>query len=153
MHGLMMQWPLVLSHFLDRARRLHHGRPIVSREADGVFRYSYGDWAKRVDRLAGALAALGIRPGDRVATFGWNSYRHFEAYFAIPCMGAVLHTMNVRLFPEQLAWVLNHAEDRAILVDASLLPLFEKIRPELRTIEHVIVMGGGRCGGPASRQP
>ncbi|HEV8612430.1 MAG TPA: long-chain fatty acid--CoA ligase [Gemmatimonadales bacterium] len=141
MQGLMMQWPLVLTHFLDRARRLHHRRPIASRHAAGVFRYSFGEWAARVERLAGALAALGIRRGDRVATFGWNSYRHYEAYFAIPCMGAVLHTMNVRLFPEQLAWVLNHAGDRAVLVDASLLPLFEKIRPELTTVEHVIVMG------------
>jgi acyl-CoA synthetase (AMP-forming)/AMP-acid ligase II len=141
MQGLMMRWPLVLTHFLERARRLHHGRPIASRHAGGVFRYTFGDWAARVDRLAAALTALGIRRGDRVATFGWNTHRHYEAYFAIPCMGAVLHTMNVRLFPEQLAWVLNHAGDRAILVDASLLPLFEKIRPELTTIEHVIVMG------------
>ena len=140
MHGLMMQWPLVLTHFLDRARRLHYRRPIASRHAGGVFRYTFGEWARRVDRLAGALAGLGIRRGDRVATFGWNSHRHYEAYFAIPCMGAVLHTMNVRLFPEQVAWVLNHAGDRAILVDASLLPAFEKIRPELTTIEHVIVM-------------
>lgn len=140
-----MQWPLVLTHFLDRARRLHHRRPIASRHAAGVFRYSFGEWAARVERLAGALAALGIRRGDRVATFGWNSYRHYEAYFAIPCMGAVLHTMNVRLFPEQLAWVLNHAGDRAVLVDASLLPLFEKIRPELTTVEHVIVMGDAGC--------
>jgi acyl-CoA synthetase (AMP-forming)/AMP-acid ligase II len=147
MQGLMMHWPLVLTHFLDRARRLHHRRPIASRHAGGVFRYSFGEWASRVDRLAGALAALGIQRGDRVATFGWNSHRHYEAYFAIPCMGAVLHTMNVRLFPEQLAWVLNHAGDRAILVDASLLPLFEKIRHQLTTIEHVIVMGEG--GVPA----
>lgn len=141
-----MQWPLVLTHFLDRARRLHHRRPIASRQTDGVFRYTFGEWAERVDRLAGALAALGIRRGDRVATFGWNSYRHYEAYFAIPCMGAVLHTMNVRLFPEQLAWVLNHAGDRAVLVDASLLPLFDKIRPALSTVEHVIVMGDAGSG-------
>jgi fatty-acyl-CoA synthase len=151
MQGLMMQWPLVLTHFLDRARRLHHRRTISSRDAGGVFRYRFGEWAGRVDRLAGALSALGIRQGDRVATFGWNSHRHYEAYFAIPCMGAVLHTMNIRLFPEQLAWVLNHAGDRAILVDASLLPLFEKIRLQLTTVEHVIVMGdrnpapGGGC--------
>ena len=150
MQGLMMQWPLVLTHFLDRARRLHHRRPIASRHAGGVFRYSFGEWAARVDRLAGALTALGIRRGDRVATFGWNSHRHYEAYFAIPCMGAVLHTMNVRLFPEQLAWVLNHAGDRAILVDASLLPLFEKIRSELTTIEHVIVMGDGAAPAGSS---
>ncbi|HTL04988.1 MAG TPA: long-chain fatty acid--CoA ligase [Gemmatimonadales bacterium] len=135
-----MQWPLVLTHFLDRARRLHHRRVIASRHAGGVFRYTYGDWAGRVDRLAGALTALGVRRGDRVATFGWNTYRHFEAYFAVPCMGAVLHTMNVRLFPEQLAWVFNHAGDRVVLVDRSLLPVFEQVRPQLTTVEHVIVM-------------
>jgi fatty-acyl-CoA synthase len=145
MQGLMMQWPLVLTHFLDRARRLHHRRLIASRHAGGVFRYSYGDWAGRVDRLAAALTGLGVRRGDRVATFGWNSHRHFEAYFAVPCMGAVLHTMNVRLFPEQLAWVFNHAGDRVVLVDASLLPLFEKVRAQLTTVEHVIVMGDGEA--------
>jgi len=137
----MMQWPLVLTHFLDRARRLHHRRPIASRHAGGVFRYSFGDWAGRVDRLAAALTALGVRRGDRVATFGWNTHRHFEAYFAIPCMGAVLHTMNVRLFPEQLAWVFNHAADRVVLVDATLLPLFDRVRAQLTSVEHVIVMG------------
>jgi fatty-acyl-CoA synthase len=143
----MMDWPLVLTHFLDRARRLHPTRPIASRHAGGVFRYSFGEWAGRVDRLAGALAGLGIRPGDRVATFGWNSHQHYEAYFAVPCMGAVLHTMNIRLFPEQIVWVLNHAADRAILVDASLLPLFEKLRPGLTSIEHVIVMNGPAPAG------
>ena len=142
-----MQWPLVLTHFLERARRMHHGRSIASREAGGVFRYCYGDWAERVARLAGALSSLGVRRGDRVATFGWNSYRHFEAYFAIPCMGAVLHTMNVRLFPEQLVWVMNHAGDRVVLVDATLLPLFEKIRSQLRTVEQVIVMGDPGSAG------
>jgi len=143
-----MQWPLVLTHFLERARRMHHARPIASREADGVFRYRYGEWAERVARLAGALTALGVRRGDRVATFGWNTYRHFEAYFAIPCMGAVLHTMNVRLFPEQLVWVMNHAGDRVVLVDPTLLPLFEKIRAQLTTVEQVIVMGDAGTAGP-----
>ena len=143
-----MRWPLVLTHFLDRARRLHHHRPIASRHSGGVFRYSFGDWAVRVDRLAGALTALGIRHGDRVATFGWNSHRHYEAYFAIPCMGAVLHTMNVRLFPEQLVWVMNHAADRVVLVDSPLLPLFEKVRSQLTTVEQVIVMGD-RGAAPA----
>ena len=138
-----MQWPLVLTHFLERARRLHHRRPVASRHAGGVFRYTFGEWATRVDRLAGALTALGVQRGDRVATFGWNSHRHYEAYFAVPCMGAVLHTMNVRLFPEQQAWVMNHAADRVVLVDDSLLPLFEKLRPALKTVEHVVVMGDG----------
>jgi fatty-acyl-CoA synthase len=139
----MMDWPLVLTHFLDRARRLHTRRVISSRNAGGVFRYTYGDWAGRVDRLAGALTRLGVGPGDRVATFGWNSHRHLEAYFAIPCMGAVLHTVNVRLFPEQLVYVLNHAADKVLLIDASLLPIFQKLRSQLTTIQHVVVMSDG----------
>ncbi len=143
MQGLMMDWPLVLSHFLDRARKLHYRRGISSRHAGGVHRYTYGDWAVRVDRLAEALSSLGIARGDRVATFAWNNHRHFEAYFAIPCMGAVVHTVNVRLFPEQLAYVINHAGDKVVLVDASLLPAFTKIRAQLTTVEHVIVLNDG----------
>ncbi len=141
MNGLMMDWPLVLTHFLERARRLHHRRVIASRHAGGVHRYTFGEFARRVDRLAGALAALGVRRGDRVGTFGWNTHRHLEAYFAVPCMGAVLHTINVRLFAEQLVYVINHAGDRVILVDESLLPAFEKVRSQLTTVEKVIVMG------------
>jgi fatty-acyl-CoA synthase len=143
MDGLMMDWPLTLTHFLSRARRLYHRRTIASRHGGGVHRYTYADWARRVDRLAGALTDLGVRRGDRVGTFGWNTYRHFEAYFAIPCMGAVLHTINVRLFPEQLAYVINHAADTVLLVDASLLPVFEKVRAQLTTVKHVIVMNDG----------
>jgi fatty-acyl-CoA synthase len=143
MKGMMMDWPLTLTHFLDRARRLHHRRSIASRHAGGVHRYTFADWAGRVDRLAGALAALGVRRGDRVATFAWNTHRHLEAYFAIPCMGAVIHIVNVRLFPDQLVYVLNHAEDRVVLIDASLLPVFEKVRSRLTTVEHVVVMDDG----------
>ncbi len=143
MRGLMMDFPLTLTHFLNRAKRLFWRRTIAGRHAGGVFRYSFREWGGRVDRLAGALAALGVRRGDRVGTFGWNTHRHFEAYFAIPCMGAVLHITNVRLFPEQLAYVINHAADRVMLVDAALLPAFEKVRPHLTTVEHVIVMADG----------
>ena len=143
MQGLMMDWPLTLPHFLDRARRLYHRRVIASRHAGGTFRYTYGDWAVRVDRLAAALTALGVQRGDRIATFAWNTHRHFEAYFAIPCMGAVLHTLNVRLFPEQLAYIINHAADSVILVDASLLPVLQRVRSELTTVKHVIVMADG----------
>ena len=148
MHGLMMDWPLTLTHFLDRARQLHHRRLVASREPGGVHRYTFGDFARRADRLAGALTALGVRRGDRVGTFGWNTFRHLEAYFAVPCMGAVLHTVNIRLFADQLAYVINHAGDRVVLVDASLLPAFEKIRPRLTTVEQVIVMG--ECVPPGS---
>jgi fatty-acyl-CoA synthase len=97
----------------------------------------------RADLLASALARLGIRPGDRVGTFMWNSQEHLEAYFAVPSMGAVLHTLNIRLFPEQLTYVINHAEDRVVIVDDSLVPLLAKVAADLQTIEHFIVVGDG----------
>ena len=140
MQGLMMDWQLNLTTMLERARRLHGRREIVSRTPAGMHRYTYRDYVERVDRLRTALAKLGVGPGDRVATFAWNSYRHFEIYFAVPCMGAVIHTLNVRLFPEQLIYIANHADDKVVCVDATLLPLFQKIRPELTSIRHVIVI-------------
>ena len=140
MRGLMMDWQLTLPTILERARRQHGRREIVSRTPIGIHRYTYADYVKRVDRLRSALTKLGVKPGDRVATFAWNSYRHFEVYFAAPCMGAVIHTLNVRLFPDQLVYIANHAEDKVILVDATLLPLFNKLRPQLTTIQHVIVL-------------
>ena len=140
MQGLMMDWQLNLTTMLERARRLHARREIVSRTPAGIHRYTYRDYVDRVDRLRTALAKLGVKSGDRVATFAWNSYRHFEIYFAAPCMGAVIHTLNVRLFPDQLVYIANHAEDKVVCVDATLLPLFQKIRPQLSTIQHVIVI-------------
>ncbi len=139
MLGLMMDWPLTLQTILERARRLHGRREIVSRTPAGIHRYTFADYVRRVDRLASAFKALGVKPGDRVATFGWNSFRHFEVYFAAPCMGAVIHTLNIRLFPDQLVYIANHAEDSVVCVDASLLPLFQKIRPQLKTVKQVIV--------------
>ncbi len=140
MQGLMMDWQLNLTTMLERARRLHARREIVSRTPAGIHRYTYRDYVDRVDRLRTALAKLGVGPGDRVATFAWNSYRHFEIYFAAPCMGAVIHTLNVRLFPDQLVYIANHAEDKVVCVDATLMPLFQKIRPQLSTIQHVIII-------------
>ena len=140
MQGLMMDWQLNLTTMLERARRLHGRREIVSRTPAGMHRYTYRDYVGRVDRLRTALAKLGVHPGDRVATFAWNSYRHFEIYFAVPCMGAVIHTLNVRLFPDQLIYIANHAEDKIVCVDATLLPLFQKIRPHLTSIQRVIVI-------------
>ncbi len=139
MRGLMMDWQLVLPNLLDRARTLHGRREIVSRTPAGLHRYTYREYVDRVDRFRTALARLGVKKGDRVATFAWNSYRHFEAYFAAPCMGAVIHTLNVRLFPDQIVYIANHAGDKVVCVDATLLPVFEKIRPQLKTVEHVIV--------------
>ena len=146
--GLMMDWPLTLNHFRERARLYWSRRSIITRTADGTHRYTFGDWSDRVGRLASALKRLGVAPGERVATFAWNSYRHYEVYFAAPCMGAVLHTVNIRLFPEQIAFVFNHAEDSVVFVDASLWPLFEKLRPQLSTLRHVIVMDDVGKGVP-----
>ena len=108
--------------------------------------------ADRADRLAAALAALGVQPGDRVGTFLWNNQTHMEAYLAIPCMGAVLHTLNIRLFPEQLAYVINHAEDKVIIVDASIAPLLARVRDQLTNVQHIIVKGPGDASG-ARRRP
>jgi fatty-acyl-CoA synthase len=141
MRGLMQRDQLVLTRFLERAVTYHSRGQIVTRTADGIERLTYEDLGSRTARLANALRDLGIGPGDRVGSFGWNSARHLELYFGVPCMGAVLHTLNIRLRPDQLAWIANHGEDRVICVDASLLPLFEQIRPSLRTVEHVVVMG------------
>src|SRR6185369_16896716 len=104
---------------------------------------TFGAVAERAERLAAALARLGVRATDRVATFSWNSQEHLETYFAVPCMGAVLHTLNIRLFPEQLVYIANHAEDRVVIVEDSLVPALAKVRDQLKTVRDVIVMGGG----------
>jgi fatty-acyl-CoA synthase len=146
MQGLMMDWQLTLTHVLERARRIFHDQRVSSRHAVGVHRYRFADLTRRVDRLAGALAGLGVKRGDRIGTLGWNSHRHLEAYYAVPCMGAVLHTLNLRLHPDQLAYVINHAGDRVLLVDASLLPLLDKVRDRIPTVEQVVVMSDGPLG-------
>jgi len=138
-----MRYQLTLPAMLERGERFFPGREIVSRTASGIFRYTYRDLGQRVRRLASALAALGVRKGDRVATLAWNQHRHLEAYFAIPSIGAVYHTLNLRLPPAHLAHIVNHAEDRIILVDADLVPLLESIAPELKTVTHYVVMSDG----------
>lgn len=141
MNGLMMDYPLTLHHILERAHRLFPGKEIATKIGVEMHQYTYADFYARVAKLADALACLGIRRGDRVATLAWNSYRHLELYFGIPCMGAVLHTLNLRLPPDQLAYITNHAEDQAIFVDASLVPLLERIAGELKTVKHLVIMG------------
>lgn len=140
MHGLMMDYQLTLQPVLERAYRLFPTRTITTKVGPTLHRYTYADLYARVGQLAGALHRLGIQSGDRVATLAWNTYRHLELYFGIPCMGAVCHTLNLRLPPEQLIHVINHAADRILCVDQSLLPLVEKISEHLKTVEHVLVM-------------
>jgi len=143
MQGLMMDYPLTLTHILDRARRLFPRKEIVTKTPSGLHRYTYADMYERAGRLANALDRLGISTGGRVATFAWNTYRHLEIYFAAPCSGRVLHTLNIRLFPEQIVYIANHAEDEVLFVDVSLLPLLEKIAPQLKTVRHYVVMADG----------
>ncbi|MFL5797442.1 MAG: long-chain fatty acid--CoA ligase [Actinomycetota bacterium] len=150
MRGLMQHDSLVLTRLLERAATYSPRRQIATRTPEGIHRETYADLGERCARLANALRDLGVGPGDRVASFAWNSWRHLELYFAVPCMGAVLHTLNIRLHPDQVAWIANHAEDKIVCVDASLLPVFAKIVPALRTVEHVVVMGDGELEGSSS---
>ena len=143
MKALMQEHPLALTHFFDRAEQLFASKPIVTATATGRDRTNYGSWADRTRRLGGVLDDLGISPDGRVATFGWNTARHLELYFAAPCSGRVLHTLNIRLFPEQLVYIANHAEDRVVIVEESLIPLLAKVRDQMTTVQQVIVVGDG----------
>ncbi|WP_018112031.1 long-chain fatty acid--CoA ligase [Thermus igniterrae] len=137
----MMAEELNLWDFLERASELFPRKEVVSRLHTGeVHRTTYAEVHRRARRLMGGLRALGVGVGDRVATLGFNHFRHLEAYFAVPGMGAVLHTANPRLSPKEIAYILNHAEDRVLLFDPQLLPLVEALRPELRTVAHYVVM-------------
>jgi acyl-CoA synthetase (AMP-forming)/AMP-acid ligase II len=119
--GTMMDVPLTVTWVFEHVLRNSPSREIVSKLDDGTtFRYTYAGFGKRVAQLAHALVELGVRPGDRVGTFGWNTHRHMELYYAVPMIGAVLHTINIRLFPEQVVWVIDHAGDSLVFVDASL---------------------------------
>jgi len=140
-------FPLTLDHI---RRALLANRPEASVatlvQPDVVERSTFAETSERIDRLARALARLGVQPGDRVATFAWNNQRHFELYFAIPCVGAVLHTLNIRLFEEQLTYIVNHAEDKVMFVDDSLVAVLEKLVPTFETVKTFVVMGDGDTG-------
>jgi fatty-acyl-CoA synthase len=139
----MSDFPLTINTILRHGRRVHGGSECVTFTGDGVRRATYEEVAANADRLAAALRRLGIGPGDPVGTFMWNDQEHLEAYFAVPCMGAVLHTLNIRLSREQLVYVANHAGDRVVIVDASLLPVIGPVAGELTAVEAWIVVGDG----------
>src|SRR5262245_3352198 len=142
MQGLMMDYPLTVNSIFRRAEALAGRQEIVSRLADtSIHRYKYAAFADRTRRLARALKDLGLKPGDRVATLGWNHAQHLEAYFGIPLAGGVLHTLNLRLHPDELAYIVSHAGDRMVLVDECLLPLWDKVRPQVRVATTVVVQG------------
>ena len=140
MKSLMMDYPLTLQLFMQRAAKYFPNKEIVTRRAQDYHRYNYGQWYARVQRLAAVLTSLGIQYGDRVGTLAWNTYRHLELYFGVPCMGAVLHTLNLRLPEDELVYIINHAGNRAIFVDDSLYPLLFKIADRLQTVEHIVWM-------------
>jgi len=145
LEGLMQNdFPLTLNHIRRRMRSCNLGAELVTLTADGsLSRATHLQLSERIDRLARALSLLGVQQGDRVGTFAWNNQRHFELYFAVPCTGAVLHTLNIRLFEEQLTYIVNHAEDRVIFVDESLVAALAKLAPTFETVAHYVVMGDG----------
>src|SRR5215203_6107313 len=143
MLGLMQDMPLSLVHAFERAERLFGDKHVVTATPRGRERTTYAEWAARTRRLAGALDALGISEDGRVATFAWNTSRHLELYFAAPCSGRVLHTLNIRLFAEQVTYVANHAEDEVVFVDRSLLGLLWPLVDTFEAVRHVVVMDDG----------
>jgi fatty-acyl-CoA synthase len=140
----MMDLPLQVSRILEHGRTVHGRSHVSTWTGDGARRMSYAEVGARAAQLAHGLRdELGVTGDQRVATFMWNNAEHLIAYFAVPSMGAVLHTLNLRLFPEQVAYIANHAGDRVVIVDATLIPLLAKVLPELSTVEHVVVVGPG----------
>ncbi|MFN3350639.1 fatty-acid--CoA ligase [Pseudorhodoplanes sp.] len=141
MQGLMQDWPLLCHRILDHAATFHAGRPIVSRMVEGpMHRTTYGEARDRALKVAQRLDRDGIRLGDRIATLAWNTFRHFEAWYGIMGIGAIYHTVNPRLFPEQIAWIVNHAEDRVMMTDLTFVPLLETLADRLPSIERYIVL-------------
>ena len=136
----MMDYPLLLTNIMQHAAKYFPTKEIVSVYATGTFRYTYADWYKRTSQLAGALRALGIKKGDRVASFSLNNHRHMELYFGVPCMGAVLHTLNIRLSTENLVYIINHAEDRILFIDEDVYFLIEPFKDQLKTVEKYVIM-------------
>jgi fatty-acyl-CoA synthase len=149
MQGLMQDVPLIIPHLFGRAEQLFFDKEVVTATATGLERTDYGRWAERTRRLGGVLDDLGISDQGRVGTFAWNTARHLELYFAAPCSGRVLHTLNIRLFPDQLVYIVNHAEDEVIFIDRSLVALLEPVLDQLTTVRHLVVMDDGKGEVPS----
>jgi fatty-acyl-CoA synthase len=148
MYGLMQDWPLTVDRILDHAKACTPRREIVTRGVEGpIRRTTYGDIWSRAKQVTNALRARGIQLGDRVATLAWNTDRHLEVWYGAMGMGAVLHTVNPRLFPEQIAWIINHAEDKILFFDTTFAPIIEKIAPHLNTV-HTFVALTDRANTP-----
>lgn len=137
---MMMQTPLTMTQMIKRAEKYFPKKTVVSRTAGGIQRFTYKEIAVRTRKLAESLQKLGVERGDKVGTLAWNHHRHLEAYFAIPCSGAVLHTINIRLSPQHITYIINHAEDKVLLIDPDIVPLIEKVKDELKTVKAFIIM-------------
>src|SRR5437762_410062 len=142
MLSTMQDVPLAVRRLMAHGASVHGGTPVLTAVPGGYRHGSYAQVGVNAARLAHALRALGVGPGDRVATFMWNNQEHVEAYYAVPCMGAVVHPLNIRLAADQVAFIANHAADKVVIVDASLLPLFARVLPQLKTVTHIVVNGG-----------
>ncbi len=147
--GLMQDYELSLQHVLWRVERLHQKKEVVTKREQGVHRMTNGELVPRINRLAGALKRLGIKPGDRVATLAYNNHRHLELYYAVPCMGAVLHTLNLRLFPQHLEFIVNDAEDKVLFVDQPLIPLLKPLMGKIPSVERIVLMTDMPAGSPS----
>ncbi|MFY9805702.1 MAG: fatty acid--CoA ligase [Pseudonocardiaceae bacterium] len=141
MDSTMMDMPLTVGMIMRHGVTVHGDGEVVTWTGDGARRASYAEVGRRAAQLAGALRGLGVTGDQRVATFQWNNQEHLEAYLAVPAMGAVLHTLNLRLAPDQVAWIANHAQDDVVIVDGSLVPLLARALPEMTTVRHVVVVG------------
>jgi acyl-CoA synthetase (AMP-forming)/AMP-acid ligase II len=148
MQGLMQDVPMSITHLFGRAEQYFGHKGIVTATDAGRERRSYAEWAERSRRLGGVLDTLGISADGRVATFGWNTARHLELYFAAPCTGRVLHTLNLRLFPDQLTYIVNHAEDEVIFVDRSLIALLAPLLKTFESVKHIVLMDDKECDIP-----
>ena len=146
MDGLMMDYPLTLTHLFRHGVRYFPEQEIVTQRAEGEpHRYTFAQFGARTEQLARALDRIGVHPGDRVGTFAFNTYPHLECYFAIPGKGAVLHTLNIRLFPDDLAFVINDAEDQVIFCERSVLPLLQRIGDRIPSVRLIVLMGEGEA--------
>ncbi|HKY88252.1 MAG TPA: AMP-binding protein, partial [Pseudorhodoplanes sp.] len=141
MLGLMQDWPLLCHRIIDHAATYHAERPVISRSIEGpIHKTNYAQVRKRALRVAQRLERDGIKLGDRVATLAWNSWRHLECWYGILGIGAIYHTVNPRLFPDQISWIINHAEDRLMFVDLTFLPILDALADKLTSIERYVIL-------------
>src|SRR3954464_7532604 len=141
MLGLMQDWPLLCHRIIEHAAKIHGKQEVVTRSVEGpIHRTTYADIHKRALKVSQRLDRGGIKLGDRVATIAWNTWRHLEIWYGIMGIGAICHTINPRLFPEQIAWIINHACDRVLLIDVTFVPLLEKLASQLEFIERFVIL-------------